>query len=85
MKILFKSNEPGLIAAAKKWQKSLNMDQGIKYFELKPYIKGETPEYSEVSNPTGRAITHIELTKEGSIYHVFRHDLLGIVIARKDF
>jgi len=84
MKILFKSKESDIISAALRWQKSLMMDREVKYFERQPYYLGETPEHKEVSKPTGLAITHIDLTKDGFTYCVFTHDLFGIVIARKE-
>lgn len=84
MKLLFQSKEKDLVSAAKNWRTALNMDSEIKYFELNPYMAGETPEYTKVENPTGRAICHIEMTKMGNTYAVFRHDMFGIVIARKD-
>jgi hypothetical protein len=82
MKILFKSSERGLLSASKQWEKSLNLTD-ISYFELKPFIAGQTPEYNEVKNPTGRAITHVKAKKEGHTYVIFKHDLFGIVIARE--
>jgi hypothetical protein len=83
MKILFKSDQPGLLSAAKRWAKSLNLTD-VSYFELKPFIAGQTPEYNEVKNPTGRAITHVKAKKEGCTYAIFKHDLFGIVIAREE-
>ena len=89
MKILFKSQENNIIDAALKWQSTLGMSKDIKYFELKPYMAGQTPEYTEMKVPTGRAITHIELSKkmlDGKIctYSVFKHDTFGIILARKE-
>lgn len=84
MKILFKSKETTLIEAAIKWRDSLNMNREISYAELKPYIKGETPEYNFVTSPTGRAICFVRLTKENSTYTVFKHDQFGIVLAREE-
>ena len=91
MKILFKSKESNIIDAALKWQDSFKMNNDIKYFELSPYMAGGTPEYVEMKSPTGRAVSYIELTKNDIVntnkihtYAVFKHDMFGIILARKD-